>query len=55
MHSLEYLLVVLSKRIRPLHRAHDYAFNAKNSYECHDLNVAALGDFGILSDGRGGQ
>lgn len=28
--------------------------DAKNSYECHDLNVAALGDFGTLRDTGGG-
>jgi hypothetical protein len=27
--------------------------DAKNSYECHDSNVAALGDFGTLRDERG--
>jgi hypothetical protein len=28
--------------------------DAKNTYECHDKNVAALGEFGALRDkGRG--
>jgi putative DNA primase/helicase len=30
------------------------AKDAKNSYECHDTNVAALGEFGTLRDERGG-
>jgi hypothetical protein len=29
------------------------AKDAKKSYECHDLNVAALGEFGTLRNGRG--
>jgi hypothetical protein len=34
---------------------HSAPKDAKHSYECHDLNVAALGDFGILRDKEGGQ
>jgi hypothetical protein len=34
---------------------HSAAKDAKHSYECHDLNVAALGDFGTLRDERAGS
>jgi hypothetical protein len=34
---------------------HSAAKDAKHSYECHDLNVAALGDFGTLREERAGS
>ena len=36
-------------------RTNSAAKDANQAYECHDLNVAALGDFGTLRDGRGGS